>query len=210
MRRIRTIKPEFFQDEKVAEVSLAARLLFVALWTMADREGRLEDRPRVIKLGAFPWDDGVEVETVLQELAGVGFIERYSADGKPYIQIRNFAKHQRPNHREAPSNIPSPAYPGTPGKARGEGKGKEAWGREGNVSRARPGKPGHAQEPDPELSKTNPLVPQGATREGFLAAGEAARAQAEDAEKAGDSRRAVAFREEADRMERLAQAVTKR
>jgi len=43
--RIRTVKPEFFADDDVADLSLSARLLFVGLLLVADREGRLEDRP---------------------------------------------------------------------------------------------------------------------------------------------------------------------
>ena len=32
MPRIRTIKPEFWTDEKIIELSLPARLLFIGLW----------------------------------------------------------------------------------------------------------------------------------------------------------------------------------
>ena len=45
MARIRYIKPEFFDSEQVASVSLGARLLFAGLWTVADREGRFDVEP---------------------------------------------------------------------------------------------------------------------------------------------------------------------
>lgn len=44
--RARDIKPGFFKNDQLADCSMAARLLFPGLWMMADREGRLENRPK--------------------------------------------------------------------------------------------------------------------------------------------------------------------
>lgn len=104
--RIRTIKPEFFKDESLAEHSAFHRLFFAGLWTMADREGRLEDRPKFIKAEIFPYDK-IDAEKILSDLHTAGFIIRYRADGKNFIFIKNFSKHQRPNSREAESAIPA-------------------------------------------------------------------------------------------------------
>jgi len=52
MARTRSIKPSFFKNEFLAECEPMARLLFVGLWTLADRDGRLELRPRRIELVA--------------------------------------------------------------------------------------------------------------------------------------------------------------
>ena len=49
MPRIRAIKPEFFTHERLAELSPIDRLFFIGLWTVADREGRLENRPQRLK-----------------------------------------------------------------------------------------------------------------------------------------------------------------
>ena len=49
MARARNIKPGFFKNEDLAECSPWARLCFAGLWTLADREGRLEDRANVIQ-----------------------------------------------------------------------------------------------------------------------------------------------------------------
>ena len=49
MARARNIKPGFFKNEFLAEMPCEVRLLFIGLWTLADREGRLEDRPKRIK-----------------------------------------------------------------------------------------------------------------------------------------------------------------
>lgn len=86
------------------------RLLFVGLWTLADREGRLEDRPKRIKMELFAYDS-FDVESMLNVLQTNGFITRYEIAGTKYIQIANFVKHQDPHYKEKASEIP-PA-PGT-------------------------------------------------------------------------------------------------
>lgn len=49
MPRIRQVKPEFYLDDELAQCSRDARLLFPGLWILADRAGRLENRPAKIK-----------------------------------------------------------------------------------------------------------------------------------------------------------------
>ena len=105
MSRIRTIKPQFFTDEIIAELPPLARLLFIGLWTLADRAGRLEDRTKRIKVELLPYDD-VDVDEMLNILADRHFITRYTVDFHRYIEIRTFDKHQKPNVRESPSVIP--------------------------------------------------------------------------------------------------------
>lgn len=108
MARARNIKPGFFKNEDLAELNYEARLLFAGLWTLADREGRLEDRPKKIKMEVFP-GDSLDVDKLLQKLHDAGgFIQRYEVEGKRYIQIINFKKHQSPHFKEPPSTIPKP------------------------------------------------------------------------------------------------------
>ena len=104
--RARNIKPGFYKNEELAGCSLPARLLFPGLWMMADREGRLEDRPKRIKVEIFPYDD-FDVDALLCELAEAGMIVRYQVDGERYIWIPNFLKHQNPHKREKDSDIPA-------------------------------------------------------------------------------------------------------
>lgn len=105
MARARNIKPGFFTNEDLVELDFATRLLFAGLWTLADREGRLEDRPKKIKIGVFPADN-VDVEVMLQELHRCQFIKRYEVDGERFIQIVSWHKHQSPHHTEKKSEIP--------------------------------------------------------------------------------------------------------
>jgi hypothetical protein len=113
MARGRFIKPEFWMDEDLARLSKEARLLFIGLWQLADRAGRFEDRPKRIKAEIFPYDD-VDADALLTELAtqkvhGNGaFIQRYEVSGKRYIQIANFAKHQKCHPKEPDSVLPGP------------------------------------------------------------------------------------------------------
>ena len=83
------------------------RLLFIGLWIIADREGRLEDRPARIKVETLPYDN-CDVDRLLDDLARFGFIIRYEVDGVRYIQITNFTKHQNPHKNEKASEIPAP------------------------------------------------------------------------------------------------------
>lgn len=107
MGRARNIKPGFFKNEDLGECSPWARLCFAGLWTLADREGRLEDRPKRIKGELFPFDS-IEVEPLLLELERFKFIVRYESEGMKAIQIMEFAKHQTPHYTEKGSVIKPP------------------------------------------------------------------------------------------------------
>lgn len=108
MARARNIKPGFYKNEDLAECSVWARLIFPGIWMLADREGRLEDRPKRIKGELLPFDS-IEVDPLLSELERFGFILRYAVDGIRYIQITKFSEHQAPHVREAASTIPAPS-----------------------------------------------------------------------------------------------------
>lgn len=105
MARARTIKPGFFTNEDLVEIEPLGRLLFIGLWTLADREGRLVDRPRKIKMNLLPCDN-CDADTLLQDLANAGFIVRYEVNGERYIQINNFTKHQNIHPKEVKSTLP--------------------------------------------------------------------------------------------------------
>lgn len=105
MARIRTVKPEFFDDPDIIDRSIYARLLFIGLWTQADRRGRLLDEPRRLKIRLMPGDD-VDVDALLDELASARLVVRYEAAGRKCLWIRNFERHQQPHVREAESALP--------------------------------------------------------------------------------------------------------
>lgn len=104
--RIRTIKPEFFVHDRLADLSALHRLFFIGLWCAADREGRLLDQPRRLKVQILPYDSA-DADELLADLALAGFVTRYSAGGIAAIQINAFGRHQRPHQHEAASEIPA-------------------------------------------------------------------------------------------------------
>ena len=106
--RARNIKPGFFQNEYLAELGPYCQLLFEGLWLLADREGRLEDRPKRIKAEIFPYYD-IDVNELLDNLCQnkERFIIRYEVDGEKFIWIPNFKIHNNPHPNEKPSIIPA-------------------------------------------------------------------------------------------------------
>jgi hypothetical protein len=102
--RIRTIKPEFFTSEDIVGLSPLARLLYIALWCEADREGRLIWKPRTFKLRYLPADN-CDAAVLAQELIDQGLVVLYG-DGLAFIPT--FGDHQHLNPREAASLLTPP------------------------------------------------------------------------------------------------------
>lgn len=107
--RIRTLKPEIWQDEEVGRLDHSERLLFIGLITMADDEGRLRALVPAIAGHVFPYDDSAaaKVKRWLKAIANTGLIVCYEHAGTPYVQIVGWAKHQKIN-RAQESKIPAP------------------------------------------------------------------------------------------------------
>lgn len=107
MARARNIKPGFFTNDVLCELPALTRLLFAGIWTICDRSGRLEDRPKKIRAEVLPYDV-CDPEEMLQALEKNGFISRYSAGGKCVIQVLAWGKHQNPHSKETASTLPTP------------------------------------------------------------------------------------------------------
>lgn len=108
MARSRNLKPGLFKNEVLGVADPLYTLAFQGLWLLADRDGRLEDRPLRIKAEVFPYRDGFDMNAALDWLQKEGFILRYQVGGKNYIQVLNFVKHQNPHKNETDSDIPHP------------------------------------------------------------------------------------------------------
>lgn len=89
MARARNIKPGFFKNEILGVADPLYSLLFEGLWVLADRAGRLEDRPLRIKGEVFPYRDGLDMDAMLNWLQENGFIQRTEVDGLRTINILN-------------------------------------------------------------------------------------------------------------------------
>lgn len=116
MARARLIKPDFFDDEAMCSLPLGARLLFVSLWTQADRDGRLENRPAKFAAFAFPAmgnealqaKSRKEVQCWLDSLVEAGCVVRYEVNGRSYLHIPSWTDHQKVHKNEPQSTLPAP------------------------------------------------------------------------------------------------------
>jgi hypothetical protein len=108
MARARNIKPGLFKNEVLGVADPLYTLLFQGLWLLADRAGRLEDRPMRIRAEVFPYRDGIDMGAMLGWLEQAGFIRRYQYGGLALIEIVNFTKHQNPHKNEPDSVFPGP------------------------------------------------------------------------------------------------------
>jgi hypothetical protein len=152
--RIRTIKPQFFFNEDLARLPERTRLFYIGLWTQVDREGRGEDRPVRLRAEIFPYHPEIDAEEIMLELAGWGFLRRYSVNRDKYFVIDKFKEHQAPHHREPESKIPAPPpeekrarkSPGKPGPSTAlPGLGTASPGP-GTVEPVRKGREGKGEE----------------------------------------------------------------
>ena len=109
--RIRTVKPELFQHGSLYDLEqttgLPLRLAFIGLWSLCDREGRFDWKPREMKLSVLPYDP-VDFGRVLDALATRAFVVRYAVAGREYGWVPRFLTHQQINNRETPSVLPDP------------------------------------------------------------------------------------------------------
>lgn len=95
MARIRTIKPEFWQDEKLAPLPPIDRLVFLGLISMADDAGRLVDSSRMLNGLLFPHTDD-DCRKSLETLARLSRVFRYTSNsGQKLLQIVHWENHQR-------------------------------------------------------------------------------------------------------------------
>lgn len=136
MARIRTIKPTFWTDEDMAEVSEAACLLAIGLLNYADDEGYFNANPKLIKATIFPIrEPSGSIPVLLQELSDCGYIRLFSAqNGKRFGLVKNFTKHQVINKKTISKIKEMDLLPDDYGSSDGElPPGKEGKGKERNI-----------------------------------------------------------------------------
>lgn len=109
MARIRTIKPEFWSDEKISPLDAWPELLFIGLWNFADDMGRMPYSGQRLANQIFPGKGigGRRVDTWIQTLAEAELIQLYTVDGHGYLWIPGFTRHQKidkPGHSTLPAH----------------------------------------------------------------------------------------------------------
>jgi hypothetical protein len=97
-------------DARVRALPCAqARLLFTWALTHADNLGRMRAEPGFVRAVVLPHEDATDadVEGWLANMARLGLVELYEADGGRFLQFRAWAKHQR-LARMKRSDLPPP------------------------------------------------------------------------------------------------------
>ena len=112
MARSRMIKPEFWDDEKLAtQTSRDARLTFIGLWNHSDDYGTVKGNTVWLKNHIFPYEDSLSIQVFkkwLTELEKGRWIIPFHDKDEKYYYIRNFNKHQTINR---PSKQRNPVPP---------------------------------------------------------------------------------------------------
>lgn len=103
----RSISRDFFSNAYIAELSPLARLLYIAIWLEADREGRLVWHPKTLRLRYLPLD-ACDIGSLADELVSGGFVVPYVANGEQLAFIPEFARLQVINNKERASQLPPP------------------------------------------------------------------------------------------------------
>lgn len=111
MARIRSLKPEFWDDRKLARAtSRDARMLYMGLWNQADEHSRLNGDLVWLKGRIFPYDADIgtdRIAALLDELEAAGRVRRYEVDGDPFVFLPKLAQHQRLEPK-VESRLPAP------------------------------------------------------------------------------------------------------
>jgi len=119
--RTRTIKPGFFTNKKIRALPPRAQLLFIYLFTQADGNGILEDKPGEIWRGMTGRTDSEQGERMLGLLEAAGLVQRYEAEGHRLIAVVGWYEHQPPGRGER-AKWPQPPGRSEPESRRGDGR----------------------------------------------------------------------------------------
>jgi hypothetical protein len=129
MARGRMISKDISVDKKINNLSDdTSRLAFTWLIAHADREGRTQGDPAVVRALLFPRRSDITIEQMegyIREWAAAGLIMWYEANDDLYIAFPNFDKHQvgLRKDREPESTIPPPPAGNLPpGRAKDAGE----------------------------------------------------------------------------------------
>lgn len=110
MARIRTIKPSFWTDDKVVNLSRDARLLLIGMISHADDEGRLPASPAALIGAIYPQDEvtPAQVKKWRDEIDKAGVAQIYAVGKATYAELPNWRRHQVINKK---TNSNHPARP---------------------------------------------------------------------------------------------------
>ena len=98
MARIRSIKPEHWNDKELANLPLPAHLLWIGMWNFSDDAGIIEADPLLIRSQVFPRRTDIRTEQMEQwlgQLVKARFVIPFEYNGSGYYIHRTFSTHQK-------------------------------------------------------------------------------------------------------------------
>lgn len=104
----RILKESICTSDKIEKLSAFAEIFFYRLIVNADDFGRMDGRAAVLRSRLFPLKDvrNTQIEEALCELASVELVSTYIVDGKPFVRLLAWDRHQQ--IRAKKSKYPSP------------------------------------------------------------------------------------------------------
>ena len=104
----RIIKESSCTSDTLASLTDFEERFWWRLTVNCDDFGRSDARPAILKSKLFPLMDKThkDISKALNRLASVGLVKVYEVDGRPFLQVVKWDKHQR--IRAKRSKIPSP------------------------------------------------------------------------------------------------------
>ena len=108
MARIRSVKPEFWTSEQIAECSPNVRLLFIGMWNFCDDYGVHPASCARLKMEVFPADaiSSADIRRMIDELLANYLLQEYEIDGSQYWLVTGFDKHQKPDTKTGKYPLP--------------------------------------------------------------------------------------------------------
>ena len=104
----RIIKESICTSEDIDRLTEFQEIFFYRLMVNCDDFGRFDARPKILKSRLFPLRDVPEERIIdaVKALKSAGLITVYYVDGKPYLHMNTWEKHQQ--KRAHNSKYPSP------------------------------------------------------------------------------------------------------
>lgn len=104
----RILKESICTSENIDKLSSFVETVFYRLIVNVDDYGRIDARPKLLASKLFPLRDirVVQIEDALRVLTSAELVSTYTVDGKPFLQMNTWDKHQ--NIRAKKSKCPSP------------------------------------------------------------------------------------------------------
>lgn len=105
----RILKETICTSEEIDALTADQECFFYRLMVVVDDFGTMDARPAILKARCYPLKsiDIKCVQALLCALRDVGLVQLYEVDGRPYLHVKNWAKHQQIRAKTSKYPMPS-------------------------------------------------------------------------------------------------------